>query len=56
MAASDARSPLRARLLEGLVVPAHPLALTAERGEGGESEGRDRQTVDGDRRGERCVR
>ena len=32
MAASDARSPLRARLLEGLVIPAHPLALTAERG------------------------
>ena len=31
MAASDARSPLRARLLEGLVIPAHPLALTAER-------------------------
>jgi len=32
MAASDARSPLRARLLEGLVIPAHPLALTDERG------------------------
>jgi dihydrodipicolinate synthase/N-acetylneuraminate lyase len=31
MAASDALSPLRARLLEGLVIPAHPLALTAER-------------------------
>ena len=27
----DASSELRARLLEGLVVPAHPLALTAER-------------------------
>jgi dihydrodipicolinate synthase/N-acetylneuraminate lyase len=31
MAASDALSALRARLLEGLVIPAHPLALTAER-------------------------
>jgi dihydrodipicolinate synthase/N-acetylneuraminate lyase len=36
MAASDARlaggiASLRARLLEGLVIPAHPLALTAER-------------------------
>ena len=30
MAASDART-LRAALLEGLVIPAHPLALTAER-------------------------
>ncbi len=27
----DASSELRARLLEGLVIPAHPLALTAER-------------------------
>ena len=27
----DAFSELRARLLEGLVIPAHPLALTAER-------------------------
>ncbi|HEX9190089.1 MAG TPA: dihydrodipicolinate synthase family protein, partial [Vicinamibacteria bacterium] len=27
----DASSALRARLLEGLVIPAHPLALTAER-------------------------
>jgi len=31
MAASDALAALRARLLEGLVIPAHPLALTAER-------------------------
>lgn len=31
MAGSDALSPLRARLLDGLVIPAHPLALTAER-------------------------
>jgi len=31
MAGSDALSPLRARLLEGLVIPAHPLALSAER-------------------------
>jgi dihydrodipicolinate synthase/N-acetylneuraminate lyase len=31
MAASDALSALRARLLDGLVIPAHPLALTAER-------------------------
>jgi hypothetical protein len=27
----DASSDLRARLLEGLVIPAHPLALTDER-------------------------
>ena len=31
MAASDPLARLRARLLEGLVIPAHPLALTAER-------------------------
>jgi dihydrodipicolinate synthase/N-acetylneuraminate lyase len=31
MAASEPTGALRARLLEGLVIPAHPLALTAER-------------------------
>lgn len=31
MAASETIARLRARLLEGLVIPAHPLALTAER-------------------------
>jgi dihydrodipicolinate synthase/N-acetylneuraminate lyase len=31
MAASDTLSALRTALLEGLVIPAHPLALTAER-------------------------
>ena len=31
MAASEALSRLRTALLEGLVIPAHPLALTAER-------------------------
>jgi dihydrodipicolinate synthase/N-acetylneuraminate lyase len=31
MAASERVARLRARLLEGLVIPAHPLALTAER-------------------------
>ncbi|HXK11630.1 MAG TPA: dihydrodipicolinate synthase family protein [Vicinamibacteria bacterium] len=31
MGASDRLARLRARLLEGLVIPAHPLALTAER-------------------------
>jgi dihydrodipicolinate synthase/N-acetylneuraminate lyase len=31
MAASEAHARLRSRLLEGLVIPAHPLALTAER-------------------------
>ena len=31
MAASDTPSALRTALLEGLVIPAHPLALTAER-------------------------
>jgi dihydrodipicolinate synthase/N-acetylneuraminate lyase len=31
MAASDTLSRLRATLLDGLVIPAHPLALTAER-------------------------
>jgi dihydrodipicolinate synthase/N-acetylneuraminate lyase len=31
MAASDPLAPLRDRLLEGLAIPAHPLALTAER-------------------------
>ena len=31
MAASEPLDALRARLLEGLVIPAHPLALTAER-------------------------
>jgi dihydrodipicolinate synthase/N-acetylneuraminate lyase len=31
MAASEPLEALRARLLEGLVIPAHPLALTAER-------------------------
>jgi dihydrodipicolinate synthase/N-acetylneuraminate lyase len=31
MAASEPIAALRARLLEGLVIPAHPLALTAER-------------------------
>jgi hypothetical protein len=31
MAASDSLSRVRALLLEGQVIPAHPLALTAER-------------------------
>ena len=31
MAASEALARIRARLLEGLVIPAHPLALTADR-------------------------